>query len=331
MITISTVTPIYSGENFLNELILAIDNTRNYIQTNFVDIQLIESIFVIDDAIDNSASLLRTLSNKHNWIKVIELSQNYGQHSATAAGILYSSGDWIFTIDEDLQHPPKLFVSILKDVISNSGDIGYVISSRNVHNSIVKDGLAKLFKTFISFLTSNYHIKHFSSFRLIRGQIARAASAAYTHESYFDVILTWYSNRICPVKLNLIDRRNQDSVQKSNYSTWGLIRHGKRMLFTSNLKIFRLGILIGVCSFILSLALIAYSVISRLFSSVDFITEWSSLMIALLFFSGVISLISGMILETQMNQNSHLKGKPAFFVIDRTQDEHLRKIISGEL
>jgi glycosyltransferase involved in cell wall biosynthesis len=61
-----------------------------------------EVIFVDDSAIDASPRLLDELAAAHGWITAIHLMRNFGQHAATIAGIIYSSGDWVVTMDEDL-------------------------------------------------------------------------------------------------------------------------------------------------------------------------------------------------------------------------------------
>ena len=105
-LTVSIVIPVYNGEKFLDELASSIQGLREKWAASGVDLHIMEAIFVLDDPVDDSSSRLRALSEPHSWVRVIELSRNYGQHSATIAGILYSSGDWVVTLDEDLQHRP---------------------------------------------------------------------------------------------------------------------------------------------------------------------------------------------------------------------------------
>ena len=54
---------------------------------------------------------------------------------------------------------------------------------------------------------------------------------------------------------------------------------------------------------------------------------WLSLFIAQLFFGGIIALIQGLILESSSDVLLDIKGKPTFFVIDRSKDQYLKKIL----
>ena len=105
-IRLSTVTPVYQGSDYLPDLVAELSALQARFAEQQMPIELIESIFVDDGSIDESSATLADLAGRYPWVRVVTLSRNYGQHSATIAGILHSSGDWVATLDEDLQHPP---------------------------------------------------------------------------------------------------------------------------------------------------------------------------------------------------------------------------------
>src|ERR1043166_8574160 len=92
---LSTVTPVYRGAEFLRELVDALADIRADLAARHHPIELVESIFVDDDAVDDSAAVLEQLQQAHAWIRIVHLSRNFGQHGATIGGILHSSGDWV--------------------------------------------------------------------------------------------------------------------------------------------------------------------------------------------------------------------------------------------
>lgn len=322
--TISTVTPVYSGGAFLQDLIKKIEIEREYLQSVGSNIHIIESIFVIDECIDNSQEVLIAQSKLHSWIKIIELSKNYGQHPATTAGILYSSGDWLVTLDEDLQHQPSDIFQMLFQAIKTKSDVCYGRSINKVHSSFVRDTLSKVFKSILSNLTDNAHITKFSSYRVIRGSIARAAASISNFETYFDIALGWFTNRVSVIEISMEDLRNKNSPGKSGYSILGLFKHGKRMLMTSKMKILRGGIIIGIISFTLSLILVVFAISSKYFQfQTDLVKGWASLFVVTLFFGGLSSLLIGFVLESVTDILISSKGKPNYFVVDRSNDSSL--------
>ena len=81
------------------------------------------------------------------------------------------------------------------------------------------------------------NIQYFNSFRIIRGDLARASAAICRHETYYDIALSWFTKRCTNSVLPLVDNRNIGIVGASGYSFWGLVRHAKRMLMSSKLTI----------------------------------------------------------------------------------------------
>nr|AIA90546.1 Glycos_transf_2 [uncultured Robiginitalea sp.] len=60
-----------------------------------------------DGSTDQTRQTIRKLNNPH--VVLIELKKNYGQSLALAAGIDYATGDYIITMDGDLQTIPMIF------------------------------------------------------------------------------------------------------------------------------------------------------------------------------------------------------------------------------
>ena len=221
---LSTVTPVYQGEKYLRDLVAQLLVLKTSLEAEGCPVVLSEAIFVDDGSIDQSSVVLAELQGVHPWVKVIQLSRNFGQHPATIAGILHSGGDWVATLDEDLQHPPEKLPRLLKQAIAGSLDVVYAHPEGSVHGSAMRDTLSRLYKRMLSQLSGNPHVRQFNSFRMLRGSVARAAAALCGHETYLDVSLCWFTNRIGSVSLPLRDIRYL-ADKKSGYNFWSLLRH----------------------------------------------------------------------------------------------------------
>lgn len=322
-ITISIVVPVYSGDEYLAGLVTQIENLRSRWQEVGLDLLISEVIFVLDAPVDNSPELLRNLAAKHSWMRVIDLSRNFGQHSATVAGILYSSGDWVVTLDEDLQHHPMQIETLLKRACSEGADIVYALPRHSVHGGVYRDRLSRVAKFMIASLSGNQFVRSFNSFRLIRGDIARAASSICAQYTYFDVALTWFTERIVTVSLDMSDDRYK--VQKqSGYGFSTIIQHAKRLILTSDFRILRFTNALSLLAFLSSVIYGVWVLYSRFFA--DQIVEvegWTSLMIVILAFGSVSIFILGLIAEFLHMSMLQLQGKPSFFVVNRSSDPKL--------
>lgn len=329
-VTISTVTPVYNGQKYLPKLVEELKKLKVNIDQNYDNIDLVQSIFVLDEPKDDSKAVLLELTEGFPWINILTLSTNFGQHPATICGILHTSGDWIVTLDEDLQHPPSSILQLLKIVAMESDDICYANPEKSTHKSIMRDWVSIKFKQIMGYLAQNENIRYFNSFRVIRGDIARAAASICRHETYFDIALGWFSKRVCNYIMPLKDIRNITNSKESGYSAWGLVRHAKRMLMSSKLKFLRVGIPLGLFSFFISICLTLFA-LGSLIMNIDTVlsTGWTSTILTVLFFGGLTSLLSGFILETVSEILQSVNGKPTFFVIDRSKDSVINQELEG--
>lgn len=324
---LTTVTPVYQGVLFLEDLVSEIERLRARLDAQEAPIALAEAIFVDDSSRDGSAELLERLAARHPWIRTVSLSRNYGQHPATVAGILHSSGDWVVTLDEDLQHRPHLAIDLLARAVEDGRDLVYAAPQGAVHQGRFRDGSSRLFKWLVASFAGNPDIVRFNSFRLIRGSIARAAASVASHETYLDMALAWFTDRVAAVSLPLREVR-EVTDSRSGYGLRSLLRHGRRMLVSSQIKPLRLGGLIGFLALAVSAAGIVLTLVIKIVSpEMIQIRGWTSLILVGMFFGGLITLLLGISLEYLSDLHLQALGRPAFFVSDRSGDRAIAEWI----
>ncbi|MGP8095936.1 MAG: glycosyltransferase, partial [Steroidobacteraceae bacterium] len=99
---LSVVIPVYNEEQVLPSLF-----GRLYPALDALGIAY-ECVFVNDGSKDRSAALLRQqFQRRPLHTRVILFHANFGQHSAVMAGLSYARGDYVVTLDADLQNPPE--------------------------------------------------------------------------------------------------------------------------------------------------------------------------------------------------------------------------------
>jgi glycosyltransferase involved in cell wall biosynthesis len=328
-IKLSIVVPVYSGADYLDSLLQQLDALRaRWVETN-APIALCEAIFVDDSAIDNSLAVLESLAPKYTWLTILTLSKNFGQHPATEAGILYASGDWVATLDEDLQHPPALIESMVIKAVSDHCDIVYANPEHPVHQNFIRDWGSLSYKQIIARLTGIKTIPIINSFRLIRGTIARAAASVCSHDTYLDIALTWFTNRIDFIGANLKDQR-LIATGRSGYNLRKLLSHARRMILSTQTKSLRIGGVLGIFAFFLSLIYGTYILLNAYFKWVDIeIKGWASLVVITLFLGGLGLLLISIMIEYISIILLHTQGKPTFFVVDRSSDKLLLEYFTG--
>src|SRR6202521_6107819 len=99
---LSVVIPVYNEEQVLPSLF-----ARLYPALDALGIAY-ECVFVNDGSKDRSVALLRQqFERRPRQTRVVLFHANFGQHSAVMAGLSYARGDYVVTLDADLQNPPE--------------------------------------------------------------------------------------------------------------------------------------------------------------------------------------------------------------------------------
>ncbi len=97
---LSIVIPIFNEEDSIHELFESIDNACASIGEPY------EIIFIDDGSADRTPALLARLHAEHPCVRVVEFRKNYGQTLAMAAGFRAARGEYVVSMDGDLQNDP---------------------------------------------------------------------------------------------------------------------------------------------------------------------------------------------------------------------------------
>ncbi len=102
-----------------------------------------ELIFVNDGSVDNSLLMLTDVAKAFNFVRVIELSRNFGQHSALACGFREAKGELIIRMNVDQQDPLTELPKLLKIMEEEDVDmvVGQYVIRRSPVTSIVSSFL----------------------------------------------------------------------------------------------------------------------------------------------------------------------------------------------
>ena len=107
----SVVVPVYNSEHTLTELYTRLEKVfRETVQEPF------ELILVDDGSKDRSYQIMEKLRQKDPRVKIIQMARNFGQHPALLCGFSHAEGDFIITMDDDLQHPPEEIPKLINTI-----------------------------------------------------------------------------------------------------------------------------------------------------------------------------------------------------------------------
>ena len=132
-----------------------------------------ELLFVDDGSTDNSANILKELSQKDDRVKVLIFSRNFGQQAALSAGIDCSSGKAAVLMDADLQDPPEVIPQMI-DKWKEGYEVVYARRIERKGDSLLKRIEASLFYRLLNSLTDYKIPVGVGDFRLMDRAVCNA-------------------------------------------------------------------------------------------------------------------------------------------------------------
>ena len=198
----SIVVPVYNSEHTLEELYTRLKTV--FEETVHEDFEL---ILVDDSSRDNSFSVMERLHNRDSRVKAIQLAKNFGQHPALLCGFSYVKGDFVITMDDDLQHPPEEIPKLIQ-VMNERNDVDVIIAKyANRHHNLIR----KLGTRLSVYATSKMLHKdpnlEITSFRLMRRFIMDSIMSSTIHLPQIGNLLVQTSNRIINVEVQHDSRK----------------------------------------------------------------------------------------------------------------------------
>ena len=180
MIKVSIVIPCYNSQNSIEKLVENIINTFN--DSEYL---LQEIILVNDNSSDDTLKIIKKLQLSNNKIIINNNPVNLGQEKTTLIGIQISTGDYIVTMDDDLQNPPSEVLKLLDICIKE--DLDFVSGNWRYDESLIRNIssiLGSLFLNTTSFIKLNY--RH-TSFRVLNKKIKTKTLEKFKYKNFINL------------------------------------------------------------------------------------------------------------------------------------------------
>lgn len=136
-----------------------------------------EVLFVDDGSTDASGAVLAGLTADWPQARVIGLARNSGHQVALTAGLDHARGDWVVTMDADLQDPPELIPDLLATAQQQHVDVVYAARGDRSSDSRFKRATAGAYYRVVERLTGVKVTPHAGDYRLLSAAVVTALKA----------------------------------------------------------------------------------------------------------------------------------------------------------
>jgi undecaprenyl-phosphate 4-deoxy-4-formamido-L-arabinose transferase len=211
--TVSVVIPVFNEEGGLQALFDRLYPILDQLGRKY------EVIFVDDGSSDRSVAALREqFAKRPETTRVVVLARNVGQHMAIMAGFAQTRGDYIITLDADLQNPPEEISKIVAAMDGGADYVGTVRKDR--HDAYWRKAASRLMNRFREQTTQ---IRITDQGCMLRGydrEIVDAINSCVEVSTFVPALGYTFARN--PVEVEVVHAER--TVGQSKYSLYRLIR-----------------------------------------------------------------------------------------------------------
>lgn len=298
-VDISVVIPVYNSAQYLPELVARLMGVLELKTHQF------EIILVDDGSVDGSWDVLKVLWARYpSHVVAIQLMRNYGQHNALMCGFRQARGQYIVTMDDDLQNPPEEIPKLFSAIRRSGADLVYGVyrhkkhaAWRNLGSALVRGFYKMVLKVPIEP----------TSFRIIKSKLLKSILSYNKNFTYVDGLLTWNTQHI---EATVVEHHARVDG-KSGYSISRLV--GLALDLFTNFSLIPLQVVSvwGMCVAVGGLLFGGYSLVQSLLSNIV-VSGYASTIVAIMVLGGTQLLALGIIGEYLGRVHLNVNRKPQY-------------------
>ncbi len=310
-IRLSIVSPVYRSESLVAALVNRISASVEPLTEAY------EIVLVEDCGPDASWEKIVEQCKKNPKVVGIKLSRNFGQQYAIQAGLDAARGEWIVVMDCDLQDKPEEIPKLYHKGLEGFDIV--LASRKNRKDNFFKKFASQAFYAVLTYLTDVKQDPTVAHFMLLNRKVVRALQRIADYHRSYPMLVKWVGFQVAKVEIEHAEREDGKS---SSYSFKKRFNLAVNTILSFSDKPLRLIVNLGLFISLIAV-LIAVSQLFLYLKGGITVQGWTSLFIALSFFSGLIITTLGVIGLYLGKVFESIKGRPTYII---SQSINLREL-----
>jgi glycosyltransferase involved in cell wall biosynthesis len=267
-------------------------------------------LFVDDGSTDGTLAALKQLHAQDSRVSAVSLSRNFGKEIALAAGLRYADGDAAILMDADLQHPPEVVAQFVAKW-REGYQIVYGIRADRDSDSLPRRIFSRAFYRLFNVLAKTDLPEGAGDFRLLDRRAIDAMNALDESSRFNKGLFSWIGFKSIGVPFATESRVHG----VSRWSFRRLLHFALDGLTSFSTIPLRIWSLIGLAISMIAMVYALIVLVSTLLLGTD-VPGFPSLIISVMFFSGVQLITLGVIGEYLGRVYEEVKARPLFIVAE---------------
>ena len=266
-------------------------------------------LFIDDGSRDGTLAALRLANKRDSRIAAVALSRNFGKEIAVAAGLRYARGDAVIIMDSDLQHPPETIPQFIEKWRCGNDVVYGQRIDRSADSRWRRQG-ARMFYRIFHALSGTELQENSCDFRLLSRRAVDSINRIGERVRYNNGLFAWIGYPSIAVPFDMLPRATGES---SRWLPLELARLAFDGLASFSIVPLRLSSALGLLVSIVAFAYMAW-IMTKTFFFGDAVRGYPTLMVTVLFFSGVQLIFLGILGEYLGRVYEEVKARPLFLV-----------------
>lgn len=277
-----------------------------------------EFVFVDDGSTDRTLEELEELARRDERVRFVSFSRNFGKEGALLAGLEYAKGDYVATMDADLQDPPALLPEMYEYIKSGEYDC---VGTRRVNRDgepPIRSFFARIFYKLINKMSKIEMVDGARDYRLMTRQMVNAIISMREYNRYSKGLFSFVGFRTKWVEFKHVDR----VAGETHWSFWKLFVYAIEGICAFSTVPLVIAAVLGVV-FCLVAAVMVVVIVVKTLAFGDPVGGWPSLICVILMMGGLQMMALGVIGQYLAKTYLETKRRPIYLV--RMTDEDVRK------
>ena len=308
---VSIIIPCYNEEESILLFYKTIKSTARKMKKKCS----FEYIFINDGSKDKTLKLIRDLSKKDNDVRYISFSRNFGKEAAMYAGFEAAVGDYVTTMDVDLQDPPELLDEMFDTVESGEYDCCAARSTNRKDYSFFRKLFTKWFYSLIGKLSKSEMVPGARDYRLMNRKMLNAILSMKEYNRYSKGLFGFVGFDTKWIEYNIVERQKGESKYSMRklfaYAIEGIVDFSTKPLVISAF----FGLLFCFIAFIMVIVVILKTLIWG-----DPVGGWPSLACIIFFIGGIQLFCIGIMGQYLAKTYSETKNRPLYIIKETEKD-----------
>jgi dolichol-phosphate mannosyltransferase len=273
-----------------------------------------EVVVVDDGSTDSTAARLLGLRRSWPELRVVRLRRNSGHQAALTAGLNCARGQWVVSIDADLQDPPEKIPEMFAMATERELDVVYGVRADRGSDSPLKRYTAAAYYRLMRRLVGKEMPAHAGDFRLLSRAAVDALRSLPEQQPVYRLLVPWLgfpSGEVTYV-------RESRAAGSTKYPLGKMVRLALDSITNFSAAPLRVATRLGVATMALCFVAVIFTFVSFLLG--ETVSGWASLTIAVLFLGAVQLICLGLAGEYLGRIYSAVQRRPTYFV---AHDTHL--------